>query len=171
MISWINPRTMIALKPFRVEDWKLLKKWTSNESELIQFAGIIFSFPVDQQQVETYLSDSNRTVFRIENEHQNTIGIAEISNIDANVAKLSRILIGEKSNREKGIGTELMTKLTEYAFYTLQKEKIILNVYSWNVGAISCYQKSGFSFTDKPIKLLNVGHEEWKSIQMEKVNF
>lgn len=161
---------MIELKPFKIDDWKYIKKWTSSESELIQFAGAIFSFPVDRKQIRSYLSDSNRTVFKIENESKQSIGIAEISIVKENVAKLARILIGEKSMRGKGIGTELINKLTKYGFNILKKEKIILNVYSWNIGAIKCYEKVGFSQTDKPIKFVKVGNEEWETIEMEKTS-
>ncbi|SHI30245.1 Acetyltransferase (GNAT) domain-containing protein [Mesonia phycicola] len=124
---------MIKLESFKIDYWKYLKKWISSESELVQFAGQIFSFPIDKKQVELYLSESNRTVFKIENENNETIGIAEINIPEDNVAKLARILIGEKSMRGKGIGTELINKLTEYGFYNLKKERIILNVYSWNI--------------------------------------
>ena len=159
---------MIKLKSFKIEDWKYLKKWISSESELIQFAGQIFNFPIDKKQVELYLSDTNRTVFKIESENNKTIGIAEISAPEENVAKLARILIGEKSMRGKGIGTELINELTEYGFNNLKKGRIILNVYSWNTGAIKCYEKVGFSQTDKPIKLVKVGNEKWETIEMEK---
>jgi hypothetical protein len=60
---------VIELKSFKIEDWGYLKKWISSESELIQFAGQIFTFPIDQKQVELYLSDPNRTVFKIENKN------------------------------------------------------------------------------------------------------
>jgi len=159
---------VIKLKSFKIEDWKYLKKWISSESELIQFAGQIFNFPIDKKQVELYLSDTNRTVFKIESENNKTIGIAEISAPEENVAKLARILIGEKSMRGKGIGTELINELTEYGFNNLKKGRIILNVYSWNTGAIKCYEKVGFSQTDKPIKLVKVGNEKWETIEMEK---
>ena len=159
---------VIEIKSFKIEDWEYLKKWISSETELIQFAGQIFTFPIDQKQVELYLADSNRTVFKIENENNETIGIAEISNPEENVAKLARILIGEKSMRGKGIGTELINKLTEYGFNNLKKAKIILNVYSWNIGAIKCYEKVGFSQTNKPIQLVKVGNEVWETIEMEK---
>lgn len=160
---------MIELKPFITEDWKYIDKWISNESELIQFAGQIFSFPIDENQIKNYLSNSkNRTVFRIENKNNEPIGMAEISVEDENVAKLARILIGEKSMRGKGIGAELINKLTEYGFKKLKKGTIILNVYKWNIGAIKCYEKVGFSQTDKPIKYVRVGDEEWETIEMEK---
>ena len=161
---------MIELKPFKIEDCKYLKKWITNESDLIQFAGNIFTFPIDKKQVEIYLSDSNRTVFKIINEDKLSIGIAEISILKENEkdGKLARILIGEKTMRGKGIGTELINKLTEYGFKNLKKERIILNVYSWNVGAIKCYEKVGFSQTDKPIEFVKVGNENWETIEMEK---
>ena len=159
---------MIELKSFKIENWEYLKKWISSESELIQFAGQIFTFPIDQKQVELYLSDSNRTVFKVENQNNEIIGIAEISTPKENVAKLARILIGEQTMRGKGIGTELINKLTEYGFNRLKKERIILNVYTWNIGAIKCYEKVGFSQTDKPIKTVKVGNEKWETIEMEK---
>ena len=159
---------MIKLKHFRTEDWSYLQKWIKNEAELMQFAGPIFSFPIDQKQVKNYLSESNRTVFRIETENNQIVGVAEISIEKENVAKLARILIGEKSMRGKGVGTQLINKLTDYAFKELEKKKIILNVYSWNIGAIKCYEKAGYYRTNRtPIKT-KVGNEEWETIEMEK---
>lgn len=158
---------MIELKPFKIDDWEYLQNWIHSEAKLIQFAGPIFSFPIDQKQVENYLSKPNRTVFKIDNENQ-TIGTAEISSEKENVAKLARILIGEKSMRGKGIGTELINKLGNYAFDELNKSEIILNVYSWNIGAIKCYEKAGYSKTDNPPTKITVGIEEWESIEMGK---
>ena len=160
---------MIELQPFEADDWKCLQKWIANESELIQFAGPIFSFPIDRNQVESYLSNPNRMVFRIENSSK-VIGMAEISNEGESVAKLARILVGEVSMRGRGIGTELMNQLADYGFNQLKKKKLILNVYSWNLGAIKCYEKVGFRRTDKSPILVTVGDEEWEAIEMEKVS-
>lgn len=159
---------MITLKPFTVADGKLLIEWISSEAELIQFAGPIFSYPIQQSQVENYLSELNRIVFKVETESQQTIGMAEISIEGNNVAKLARILIGEKSMRGKGVGAELINELTEYAFNKLKSSRVILNVYSWNIGAIKCYQKVGFSQTAKPVEYVRVGNDEWGLIEMEK---
>jgi len=153
--------------PFKIEDWQYLEKWIANESELIQFAGSIFSFPIDQKQIENYLLDSNRKVFRVQTNNKQTIGMVEISLEASNVTKLARIVIGEKSMRGKGIGTKLIKKLTAYAFNSLKANKVVLNVYSWNMGAIKCYQKVGFSQTDKPIAYAWVGNDKWETIAME----
>ena len=161
---------MIKLKPFEVNDWKYLQKWIANEAELVQFAGPIFSFPVDRTQVESYLSNPNRTVFKIEDSNERAIGMAEISDEGGSVAKLARILIGEESMRGKGIGTGLMRELTDYGFNKLRKKKLILNVYSWNLGAIKCYEKVGFRRTDKSPIVVTVGGEKWETVEMEKVS-
>lgn len=157
---------MIELKPFKIEDWEYFRKWVANDAELNQFAGQIFTFPVDKEQVRNYLSDLNRKVFRVENESKQAIGIGEIISINNEVAKLARILIGEKSMRGQGIGTELITKLTDYGFAKLKKEKIILNVYTWNIGAIKCYENVGYSQTDKPVIKIKVGNDYWETIEM-----
>ncbi len=159
---------MIRLKPFEVNDWKYLQKWIANETELVQFAGPIFSFPIDRNQVESYLANPDRTVFRIEDSNQQAIGMAEISNEGENVAKLARILIGEESMRGKGIGTELVNQLADYGFNKLKKKKLILNVYAWNLRAIKCYEKAGFSRTDKSPTVVIVGSEAWETVEMER---
>lgn len=137
--------------------------------ELIQFAGQIFTFPIDQKQIEIYLSDKKRLVFRIENDQRTTIGIAEIYLIKENVAKLASILIGEKPMRGKGLGTELIKILVDYGFNVLNKEKIVLNVFSWNTAAIKCYAKVGFIKSNKPIEVVKFENEEWEIIEMIKI--
>ena len=157
---------MIVLRPFKHKDWQYLDAWVSRESELIQFAGPIFSFPIDQKQVKNYLSNLDRIVFRVDKKGI-TIGMAEISLENNDVVKLARILIGEKSMRGKGIGTELIKKMVEYAFGKLRAKKVILNVFLWNIAAIKCYQKVGFSQSAKPIKNVRIGNEIWETIEME----
>lgn len=161
---------MIKLVSFEINDWVYLQKWIGNKAELVQFAGPLFSFPIDKTQVESYLSNPNRTVFKVENSSRQAIGMAEISNEGVSVAKLARILIAEKLMRGKGIGTELVNQLVDYGFNKLKKEKFILNVYSWNLGAIKCYEKVGFRQTDRSPTVVTIGGEKWEAIEMEKVS-
>lgn len=157
---------MISLKSFTVEDWKYIDEWISDESELIQFAGQIFTFPINQLQIETYLNNSDRIAFTIEKQAL-VIGMAEIYIYNDTTVKLGRILIGEKSFRGQGIGKALIVKLINYSFNILKKKRAILNVYTWNTSAIKCYEKVGFSMTDKPIRYIKVGNEKWETIEME----
>lgn len=54
------------------------------------------------------------------------------------------IMVGDKNYWGKGIATEAVKILTDYAFRLLNLDKILLGVISKNKAAIKVYQKSGF---------------------------
>ena len=54
------------------------------------------------------------------------------------------IMIGEKSEWNKGYGAEAMTLLLRHGFETLNLNRIALRVYSENVRAVRSYEKAGF---------------------------
>ncbi len=54
------------------------------------------------------------------------------------------IFIGEKSKWNQGYGTEVMELLLQFGFDTLNLNRIALEVYENNPGAIRAYDKAGF---------------------------
>ena len=54
------------------------------------------------------------------------------------------IMIGDKSDWNKGYGTEAMGLLLRHGFETLNLNRVCLRVYSSNPRAIRSYEKSGF---------------------------
>ena len=54
------------------------------------------------------------------------------------------IMIGEKTEWNKGYGTEAMQLLLKHGFETLNLNRICLRVYSTNSRAIRAYEKSGY---------------------------
>lgn len=54
------------------------------------------------------------------------------------------IIIGEKSEWDKGYGAEAMTLLLRHGFETLNLHRIFLRVYADNVRAVRSYEKAGF---------------------------
>lgn len=54
------------------------------------------------------------------------------------------ILIGVRNFWNKGFGTEALNFLINYAFNSLNLERISLGVYKDNISAIKAYEKSGF---------------------------
>lgn len=161
---------MIELEIFENSDFEYLKKWIKTEEELIQFAGPIFKFPLTKKQIEEYLEDEKRKVYRVvfktENGKKN-IGIAELYDFSKNTNKIARILIGEKSVRGRGIGTNLINELVRYSFKEDEKEIVSLNVYDWNIPAIKCYEKVGFVKTSRKPKITIIKGEKWRAIEME----
>lgn len=54
------------------------------------------------------------------------------------------IMIGEKSEWNKGYGAEVMTLLQRHCFETLNLNRVFLRVYVDNVRAVRSYEKAGF---------------------------
>ena len=54
------------------------------------------------------------------------------------------ILIGEKSSRGKGFGTDAVKTLCRFGFMEMGLHKITVKVFAFNTAAIRCYEKCGF---------------------------
>ncbi|MFK7934090.1 MAG: GNAT family N-acetyltransferase [Saprospiraceae bacterium] len=160
---------MIKLIPFTLNPHAhYLRGWTTGEKDLVQFAGPLFQYPLTEDQIENWIADENRTVFAVLDDFfEGVIGFAELSDYDEKTAKIARVLIGASSERGKGYGTSLITKLVRIAFAEWNKKSVILNVYDWNKGAIRCYEKVGFSFTNRPPIIMEIGGETWNSLEMK----
>jgi spore coat polysaccharide biosynthesis protein SpsF len=61
------------------------------------------------------------------------------------------ILIGDKNSWGKGICTEAITAVVEYALSTLGLHKISLGVVSENLAAIKCYERAGFTLEKREV--------------------
>lgn len=137
---------MITLENFTELDFDRLIRWIDNEKFMYQFAGPIFKFPLTHQQLTDYISDDNRKIYRvIEVDSNSVIGHAEIGKIDSKnkSARLCRILIADKRNRNKGYGQSLIDALLKIGFEELNLHRIDLGVFDFNESAIKCYENCG----------------------------
>ena len=162
---------MIRLEKFGSDHYADLISWIENEEALMQFAGPAYSFPLTPEQLDISVSDKNRIAFRIvNNETDLSIGHAEIYLLD-NSAKIGRILIGDKEQRGKGLGKQIVNLLLDYAFSNLNRTTVELNVFDWNIAAIKCYEKTGFTKNlDKKLER-KISGQTWVAFNMsiEKV--
>lgn len=158
---------MLKLEKFSRNDFDKLISWIDSKEELIQFAGPIFEFPLSQEQLLKYSSDSNVIAYKVtfSNDH---IGHAEINLTNPTLPKLCRILIGNKNYRGKGLGLQLVELLLQICKHELNAAEVELNVYDWNEKAIQCYQKAGFKFNSKKRSEINMEGKKWISLNMIK---
>jgi RimJ/RimL family protein N-acetyltransferase len=132
----------------------------------MQFAGPAFSFPLTNEQLDKSLSDKNRFAFRVVNDKTNfSIGHSEIYLTDQS-AYLGRILIGDKEQRGKGLGRQIVNLLLDFIFSNLDKTKVELNVFDWNIGAIKCYEKVGFVINPDKKNQRKIKNEIWTALNM-----
>ncbi len=158
---------MIELRPFQKDDFQTLINWIKNENDLIQFAGVIFTFPLTIDQLENYMNDSNRKIYKVVYKKSDlTIGHSEIY-LSGDTARLCRILIGDPQYRGKGFGEKIVAKLVEKSFNKFNVKKVELNVYDWNIAAIKCYEKVGFRVDKDKVKTIKTNNEIWTAVNMK----
>lgn len=90
------------------------------------------------------------------------------------------IMIGDKSEWNKGYGAEAMTLLLRHGFETLNLNRIALRVYAENVRAVRSYEKAGFVLEGRmreavykhgkydDVLIMSVLRSEWHSRTKEK---
>jgi RimJ/RimL family protein N-acetyltransferase len=140
----------VKLGPIKREYIDSFLKWF-NDPEITQY--LVGFRPMTRMFEEAWMEkledrdDTIRFSIVIPNEDgsEKLIGNCGIHNIDwkNRVADVG-IVIGEKELQGKGYGTEAMELLLEYAFNTLNLNRIELLTYVFNERALKSYKKVGF---------------------------
>jgi len=161
----------IRLEQFGRENYADLVAWVESEEALMQFAGPLLKFPLTAEQLDVSLSDKNRIAFRVvDNETNQGIGHAEIY-LSENLARLGRILIGDKAHRGKGLGQQIVSLLLEFSFTNFDISMVELNVFDWNTVAIKCYEKVGFTINPGKTIERKLKDKTWIAINMTIVRW
>ncbi len=167
---------MIELQRFEDRDIDRLLGWIgSEERALVQWAGPVFRHPLDRAQLEAHLATArepgaDRRVFKaVEAKSGRVVGHAELTVIDETEksARISRMLVGERSRRGQGLGEQILRAVLRVAFVELGLLHVTLGVYDFNHAAIRCYEKLGFRREATRHEAVRVGGESWTSIQMK----
>lgn len=147
-------------------DYGHLISWIDSPETLMQFAGPVLQYPLTAEQLDELLREENRLCFSVfDIISGECIGHAEIF-VKQDAALLCRIIIGNKELRGAGLGQQVVNELLKVAFNTLDKPIAELNVYDWNLGAIRCYEKEGFTFNSCKINKVQMNGQKWISLNM-----
>ena len=158
---------MIRLEPFTPNDFKTVISWIHSKELLVTIAGTVFTFPLTEDQLQKYLDDEKSCSFNVVDTAKNkNIGHAEIYLTGNGTCKLDKVLIGDKSNRGKGIGLLLIDELVSYSFTRLGVGMVELNVYDWNASAKKCYEKAGFTLNPDKKMSTEVDGISWNALNM-----
>jgi RimJ/RimL family protein N-acetyltransferase len=142
---------MIELQPFGRDDFARLISWAVTSEFVLQWAGGGFTYPLDETQLEEYLTPTETTpptrrIFKaVDTDTGEVVGHIELNNINwtHGVAGISRVLVSE-SARGKGVGGQMMRRVMEIGFDEMGLHRLELNVYDFNTPAIRLYEKLGF---------------------------
>jgi len=136
----------VTLRSFEKTDLELCKKWV-NDPEIAK--GILRVLPVSMhehiQWYEKIITDKTRVTFAIDTiKGKKYIGNIGLMNIDWRNRKAMLWIYLDKNFWNKGYGREGVHLLLEFAFKSLNLNKVYLNVGSFNEKAIKMYQSLGF---------------------------
>ncbi|WP_142682830.1 GNAT family N-acetyltransferase [Chitinophaga polysaccharea] len=157
---------MIQLERFTAADFDRFISWVDNEEALVQFAGPLFTYPLTHEQLTAYLQQTKKQPFKIRLlETGQVIGHCEL-NFEKEMPRLSRILIGEKSMRNKGLGKQVVKEMVNRLFSTTEHTAVDLNVFEWNHNAVACYTQLGFRINPDMAGTTKVGEAVWNTYNM-----
>ncbi|PKL46580.1 MAG: hypothetical protein CVV42_15845 [Candidatus Riflebacteria bacterium HGW-Riflebacteria-2] len=137
----------IRLRPFERSDQKKYRDWVNN-SEIASLVDRVL--PVSDHEHEKWYSsiieNRNCVFFAIESiKPVKHIGAIWLWNIDSRHRKAElRVLIGESSAVNKGLGTEAIAMISSFAFNKLNLHRLYAYVLLKNARAIRAFEKAGF---------------------------
>jgi RimJ/RimL family protein N-acetyltransferase len=136
----------VRLRPFEKTDLEVCKEWV-NDPEIAK--GILRVLPVSMyehvQWYEKVITDKTRVTFAIDTlGDKKYIGNIGLMNIDWRNRKGMLWIYLDKKFWNKGYGKEGVYLLLEFAFKSLNLNKVYLNVGLFNETAIRMYESLGF---------------------------
>ena len=148
----VDIRPSVRLEPFSEADFERLIGWSPTPEFLLQWAGPLFSHPLDRGQLAQYLAATCQDppislAYRgVDGASGRVVGHVEIGNIERrnSSARLSRVLVGPKDSRGCGLGQQLVRAALAVAFDELHLHRVELFVFDFNQAAIAWYERVGF---------------------------
>ena len=164
----------ISLVPITPADFSKLISWAVSEEFLLQWTGRTFTYPLNEKQLRDYYNGSIgksrlRLILKaIDTENGKHLGNITIdwANSKQNEAALTCIIVGEDAYKGIGAGEYIVSSACRIAFEELNKKKLYLNVFDFNLPAIRCYEKCSFREVLK--ENININGKEYVNLKMER---
>jgi len=170
---------MIALRYFEPLDFQTLTQWVGSPAFLLQWAGSSFHYPITEAQLKDYVrhanqEGANKLIYSVvHKETDKVIGHISLTKIDHRnkSARIGRVLVGEERFRGQGLGALMIQEILKIAFNELKLHRVTLGVFDYNLGAIACYEKAGFTkeglFRDT-LKYEDIYWSQWEMSILEE---
>lgn len=166
---------MLRLRPYKPNDAQTIVKWAKDEITFRKWSSDRYPyFPITAEDINKKYIDENGECKDPENFYPFTAfdesGICGhmIMRFTDDLKKVIRFgyIIIDDTRRGNGLGKELLSLATKYAFEIIKAEKITLGVFDNNINAEKCYSTFGFEFTGDYTEV-KINNEIWKFREME----
>lgn len=121
-----------------------------NDSSIWEISGT--NTPYSKHVLQLYLDNAHRDIYEVKqlrlcickNDHT-AIGLIDLFDFDPkNFRAGIGIVIADAGQRNKGVGTEAIALLCNYAFYILNLKQLYANVLEDNLNSLHLFKKMGF---------------------------
>lgn len=161
------------LSPVDASQVEKVGKW-SNDIDVAMRTGDItdmITYNEQKKYLENMNNDSSYAFYIIRLEDDEVVGIARLMRIDfINKKAVMGMFIGEKSNRNGGMGTEATKLLLDFGFNILNLRNVMVETYSFNEPAIRTLKKVGFKEIGRRRSSIIYGQNEFDEIYMDMLN-
>lgn len=159
------------LSPASLDDAVQWTAWLNDLEVALPLGDEAFTLisPETQQALIAESPRRNDHIFAIIDSHgDQPIGRCLLFGVDPiNRSAMAGIFIGAKSDWNQGYGFEAMQLLLDYGFNLLNLNSVMLGVYSFNQGALRCYQKLGFKEIGRRRQARIVGNRKYDCTFMD----
>lgn len=151
MVKVLNNINLINFTDLTLDEKKMVLSWRNHPSVrewMYNSADILLENHLEF--IESLKNSADKLYFLVKQE-RDYLGVIDFTNIDKERASCE---IGLYANVElKGVGTSLLNTICEYAFKSLNLNKLIAEAFAENKKAISLYERFNFKYNMK--KILN----------------
>jgi len=161
---------MIQLRPTVGEDLPDLLRWVGSEAQMVLWSGPKFSWPLDVEQLEAYLTES-RAGTRLIWTASDSRSAAPVGHVslafqdNGTTGRLGRVLVAANA-RHLGHGRAITQAAVTAGFDQSSIEALTLGVYRHNTIACHLYEQLGFKTTAIMKSSVTVDGEPWDNIEM-----
>lgn len=168
---------MLRLRPYKPCDAESIVSWVSEKETFQRWGGeLIGEFPITTEVLNKKYIAGNGGCKEADNFYPMTAcdGDDPVGHLimrylrgDRSLLRFGWVVV-DANRRGNGYGRQMLRLALEYAFHILKVDTVTLGVYENNPQAHRCYLASGFrKATILEDKLVNVGGEQWKVIELE----
>lgn len=139
---------MLELRPITEPDFQTIVDWNAGTDEdfLYQWAGRrTYRYPLSVEQVKASCTQAYSQTFILW-ENGRAVGTLSLDRTSPNIrcAHFCRFLLADET-RGHGLGRLALQELIRLAFYELGLQRLTLRVFCFNIAAIRCYERCGFT--------------------------
>jgi RimJ/RimL family protein N-acetyltransferase len=140
---------MYKLRELENRDLAKINVWR-NDPELISHLAAPYRYinlRVDEEWFENYMRSRSSCVrcSIVDDKDEELYGLISLTNIDQlNQSAELHLMIGDRENRGKGIGTFAVMEMLRHAFYNLNLHRVELSCLAENTVSAGLYEKCGF---------------------------